>query len=196
MLNPASHAAMSHEDKCVASAQVFVHTMLNSFIREAAQKAACLLWEETEEVPEQTGEWAEIKSQVQSMSMRLYENAWLAADVENSIAQLGDFEQGESRKPLTDAIAWGVIARFDESRNINHTAQQVCPDLCADNKRRSQLLNSIHKNLSQLVHMGQYLTTFDVPSAKRQRDRAKRKEAEIQSEDSASIVEVAWILAD
>ena len=43
---PPSHAAASHEAKCIASAQALVHGMLATFIWEAAQQAACMLWEE------------------------------------------------------------------------------------------------------------------------------------------------------
>ena len=166
-----SHAAASHEAKCIASAQAFEHGMLATFIWEAAQQAACMLWEETEQVqdsgsvPEQLVELAATNSQVQSLSMDLYQNASVAANVEAWISELGDFAQGPSSLPLRDAIAWEVIARLDESRNIDQAVQQVCPDLCADQTRRSKLLNAVHKNLRQLMCMGEYVTTYAVPSA-------------------------------
>ena len=121
---PPSHAAASHEAKCIASAQAFVHGMLTTFIWEAAQKAACMLWEESEQVqdsgsvPEQLVELAVINSQIQSLSMDLCQNAVVAANVEAWISELGDFAQSASSLPLRDAIAWEVIVRPDESRKI------------------------------------------------------------------------------
>ena len=134
---PPSDAAVSHEAKCIASAQAYVHGMLTTCIWDAAQKAACMLWEQTEQVqdsssdPEHLVELAAINSQVQSLSMDLYQNASVAANVEAWICELGDFAKGPSSLPLRDAIAWEVIARLDESRNIDQAVQQVCPDLCA-----------------------------------------------------------------
>ena len=127
--------------------------MLTASIWEAAQKAACLLWEQTEQVqdsgsdPEHLVELAAINCQVQSLSMDLYQNAAVAAKVKAWTSELGEFAQGPSSLPLRDAIAWEVIARLDESRNIDQAVQQVCPDLCADQTRRSKLLNAVHKNL-------------------------------------------------
>ena len=196
---PASNAAASHEAKCIASTQAYVHGMLTTCIWDAAQKAACMLWEQTEQVqdsssdPEHLVELAAINSQVQSLSMDLYQNASVAAKVEAWISELGDFAQGPSSLPLRDAIAWEVIARLDESRNIDQAVQQVCPDLCADQTRRSKLLNAVHKNLRQLVCMGEYLTTHAVPSAsmlgaakKRRKGGKKSRQDPDASQDPAS----------
>jgi hypothetical protein len=196
---PPSNAAASHEAKCIASAQAYVHGMLTTCIWDAAQKAACMLWEQTEQVqdsgsdPEHLVELAAINSQVQSLSMDLYQNASVAANVEAWICELGDFAKGPSSLPLRDAIAWEVIARLDESRNIDRAVQEVCPDLCADQTRRSALLNVVHKNLRQLVCMGAYLSTYAVPSAsmlgavkkKRKGGKKSRKDPDA-SQDPAS----------
>jgi hypothetical protein len=196
---PASNAAASHEAKCIASTQAYVHGMLTTCIWDAAQKAACMLWEQTEQVqdsssdPEHLVELAAINSQVQSLSMDLYQNASLAANVEAWICELGDFAKGPHSMPLRDAIAWEVVARLDESRNIDRAVQEVCPDLCADQTRRSALLNVVHKNLRQLVCMGAYLSTYAVPSAsmlgavkkKRKGGKKSRKDPDA-SQDPAS----------
>ena len=166
---------MSFEGRCVASAHTFVHGTLMGYIWREAQLAAVLLWQETEEAPEQTGEWAETTAQLQKLSMRLYNNAWLAVEVESEVAQFDRFKQGESRIPLTDAIAWTIIARLDESRNIKHTAAQVCPELFEDQTRRSQVLNAVHKNLGHLVRVGQILATFDAPSGSQLGSAKKKK---------------------
>ena len=191
--------AASHKAKCIADAQACVHWMLTTLNWENAQKAASMLWEESEQVqdsgsvPEQLVELAVINSQIQSLSMDLYQNAALAANVEAWISELGDFAQGPSSLPLRDAIAWEVIARLDESRNIDQAVQQVCPDLCADQTRRSKLLNAVHKNLRHLVCMGEYLTTYAVPSAsmlgaakKRRKGGKKSRQDPDASQDPAS----------
>ncbi len=129
----------------------------------------------------------------QSLSMGLHQNAAVAANVEAWISELGDFAQGPSSLPLRDAIAWEVIARLDESRNIDQAVQQVCPDLCADQTRRSALLNAVHKNLRQLVCMGAYLSTYAVPSAsmlgaakKKRKGGKKSRQDPDASQDPAS----------
>ena len=189
-----SQEAASHKAKCIADAQACVHWMLTTLNWENAQKAASMLWEESRQVqdsgsvPEQL-----INSQVQSLSMDLHQNAAAAANVEAWISELGDFAQGPSSLPLRDAIAWEVIARLDESRNIDQAVQQVCPDLCADQTRRSKLLNAVHKNLRQLVCMGEYLTTYAVPSAsmlgaakKKRKGGKKSRQDPDASQDPAS----------
>jgi hypothetical protein len=172
--DPTSLAALEFEGKCVASAHTFVRGTLMGYIWREAQLAATLLWQETEKAPEQTGEWAETTAQLQDLSIRLYNNAWLAVEVEREVAQCHRFKQGDSRIPLTDAIAWTIIARLDESRNIKHTAAQVCPELFEDQTRRSQVLNAVHKNMGHLVRVGQILATFDAPSGS-QLESAKMK---------------------
>ena len=87
-----SQEAASHKAKCIASAQACVHRMLTTLIWEKAQKAASMLWEESEQVqdsgsvPEQLVELAATNSQVQSLSMDLYQNASVAANVEEGSA--------------------------------------------------------------------------------------------------------------
>ena len=170
-----SHAAKTHHEKCIASAQVFAHSLLTGFMWQSAQKAAKLLWKETEAFHKQTGEEEQIKVLVQFHSLRLFCDAWVAPDVEYCLCAMQYSTSKLCRQFLTDAIAWSIIARLDESRQIDYTAQQVCPDLCSHQGRRSQLLNSIHKGMRQLTHMGRFLVTYHVASATQLSSKKRRK---------------------
>ena len=189
----ASHAAKTHHEKCVASAQVFGHSLLTGFMWQSAQLAAKLLWEETEAFHKQTAEEAQIKRLVQFHSLRLFCDAWVAPDVEYCLFAMQYSTGKESRKKLTDAIAWSIVARLDESRQIDHTAQQVCPNLCAHEARRSQLMNSIHKGMRFLTHMGNFLVSYHVASAsmlgaakKRRKGGTKSRRGPDASQDEES----------
>jgi hypothetical protein len=180
---PASERAKKHHEKCVACAQVFAHSLLTGFMWQQAQIAAILLWQETEAFHSKTDEEEEIKHLVEFQSLRLFCDAWEAPDVEYCLFAMQYSTGKETRKALTDAIAWSIVARLDESRQIDHTAQQICPDLCAHEARRSQLMNSIHKGMRQLTHMARFLGTYDVASvsmlgaAKKRRRAWKREKA-------------------
>jgi hypothetical protein len=178
---PASHAAKTHHEKCIASAQVFAHSLLTGFMWQSAQLAAKLLWEETEAFHKNTAEAAQIKRLVQLQSVRLHCDAWVAPDVEHCLFAMQYSTGKEARKKLTDAIAWSIVARLDESRQIDHTAQQVCPDLCAHEARRSQLMNSIHKGMRYLTHMGNFLVSYHVASASMLGAAKKRKKGGTKS---------------
>jgi len=146
--------------------------MLTSFIWQAAQKASWMLWEEEQKASGMLWE-------VQSLSRELWQNPEAAPAVEARLNELTNFEQGPSKVPLRDAISWMVVElleQIDISEQTNGqkqtaldaVARHVCPGLCADQDRRSKLFNAVHKNLDQLMRLGQHMTSsFDVPSASR-----------------------------
>ena len=109
--------------------------------------------------------------EVQSLSRQLWYDPETAPAVEARLNELTNFEQGHSKVPLRDTIAWMVVAQFEQVDISRHTnaekqaaldavARHVCPGLCANIDRRSKLFNAVHKNINQLMRLGQHIDLF------------------------------------
>jgi hypothetical protein len=218
-----SMRAKQFEMKAVAFAEKHGRSMVTSVIWEKAQNAACMLWEESEQLhssmyavlwadPEQVGHWMEKIYELQDLSLTLYQNPHMAVMVEARLNVLGHFVKTGSSLQVRDAVAWQVVAMWEETtRNTDQSAQtplqkqkalerivtHLCPDIAAHVDRRSMLVNAVHKNFSHLMRIGQHLTSaYDVPSAsqvgagkKRRTSKKAAKQAEdIDSSDCASLL--------
>ena len=169
---PQSDASVRHENKCKTQIGEFVRGMLKGFIVQASQLASCLLWEEEQKA-------SGVMWEVQSLSRDLWYHPETAPAVEARLHKLTSFEQGPSKVLLRDTLAWMIVAEFEmvdisqlanagKQSTLDAVARQVAPCLCDNNDRRSLLLNAVHKNIKQMLRLGQHLTSsFDVPSASR-----------------------------
>ena len=180
-LKPQSAESQRHETKCKTQVHLFVRGMLAAFIWQASQKASWMLWEEEKEA---TG----LNWEVQDLSRQLCQDPPHAAPrVEARLYELTDFQQGPSKLPLRDAIAWMVIEQFEKvdiseltsaqkQTSLDAVARHVAPGLCAHQTRRSSLYHAVHKNIKQLMLLSQHLcSSFDVPSASRMGAAKKRR---------------------
>ena len=164
----ASPAARMHEAESRAFISSSIYCMLVGKLWECAKNAAYYLWQASSKFKGNFSKELEFHS-------TLLQKYAAAVETEDWMSGLGDVPLlHDAYLALRDVIAWQVILRLDENRNIDSAAQPVCPSLFADVNRRANLLNSIHKKLNQLSYMGQYLQTYAVPSGNRSKRRGKK----------------------
>ena len=181
----------------------FVRGMLKGFIVQASQLASCLLWEEEQKA-------SGVMWEVQSLSRDLWYHPETAPAVEARLHKLTSFEQGPSKVLLRDTLAWMIVAEFEmvdisqlanagKQSTLDAVARQVAPCLCDNNDRRSLLLNAVHKNIKQMLRLGQHLTSsFDVPSAnrtgaakkKRKGGGKQRRDGQAELPDDAIVIDM------
>ena len=174
-----SASAQEHIGKCQATAMESVNDMVAHLVCEAALAAAYELWQESL-VPEQAGEPSVVHARVQTLSSWLSTNpdGHTAVVVEIRISELDGFVSKKSNAYLRDAITFSIIRALGADRrsteDLDSVAKQMCPHIFADTatERRSQLLNSLRKNLQRLVHVGMYLIRYNIPKSRRKNQRA------------------------